>query len=485
MGISSASLWLSHYGLREQPFGVTPNPRYLFLSPTHAEALASLMYGVEAGRGFMALIAQPGMGKTTLLFQLLERLRPSARTVFLFQTQCDSAGLMHTLLGDLGIETAGEDLARMYQRLNEVLSEEARVGRRVVLVIDEAQNLEDSALETVRMMSNFETPSAKLMQIILAGQPQLGQKLAHPNLAQLRQRVSILARLVPFNLAETNQYLDYRLKVAGYSGGSLFTTEAREIIATRSHGIPRNINNLGFNALSLGYALDKKKIDASVLQEVLQDLDVTSLPLDASSQGQPSAAVSFEPVSEGRGPFVSNRLTGSGHVRRMSWRATALAAMGIAGGTYLTFSVWTSNIRPRVRSRGNPVQAPAQAGAGGGAPVGRLTPSEPAALEPRVAGSESKQIETNHRFSRTPDIVAKSKGNGAPRPKPSGAELSVDSTRIKTAIAEGDAYLERGEYDSAIRAYGNGLAADPASEDLHSRIERAKSAKAAEAKYIN
>ena len=270
-------MFLDHYHLREQPFGVTPDPRFLYLSQTHREALASLYYGVEAGRGFLALIAEPGMGKTTLLFQLMERVRKSACFGFLFQTQCDSREFLRYLLADMGIDSQGHDLVEMHEQLNAALMRLKRAGMRFVLVIDEAQNLDDSVLETVRLLSDFETPTSKLMQIILSGQPQLALKLARPALAQLRQRIAILSRLEPFSPAETEQYIGYRLGVAGYDGGPLFTSEATAIIAARSGGIPRNINNLCFNALSLGCALGRKKVDGEIVLEAVRDLDVELL----------------------------------------------------------------------------------------------------------------------------------------------------------------------------------------------------------------
>jgi TonB family protein len=270
-------MFLDFYRLAEQPFSDTPDPRFVYLSATHREALASLFYGIESGRGFLALIAEPGMGKTTLLFHLLEQLRSSSRTAFLFQTQCDSRELLRSLLADLGIDTGEKDLAWMHDQLKRVLIGEARAGRRLVVFIDETQNLAESALETVRLLSDFETPTSKLMQIVLAGQPQLADKLARPTLAQLRQRVSILCRLNPFTPAETDAYINHRLRVAGCKGGQLFTPDARAMIATESKGVPRNINNLCFNALSLGYALGKKEIDSSLVIEVANDLEVSPL----------------------------------------------------------------------------------------------------------------------------------------------------------------------------------------------------------------
>ncbi len=269
---------LDHYGLREQPFGVTPNPRFLHLSAGHREALASLVYGIESGRGFLALIAPPGMGKTTLLFQLLERLGGAARTVFLFQTQCDARGLMRSIMQDLGLGAGEEeDLVSLQSRLNQVLIEELQARRKFVLVVDEAQNLEDSALEFIRMLSNFETPREKLMHIVLAGQPQLAEKLARPSMVQLRQRVSMFIRLRPLNAAETGEYVNHRLRVAGYSGAGLFNGGAVSAVAGLSGGIPRNINNLCFNALSLGYAGGRKTIDSDIVREVATDLDLRLL----------------------------------------------------------------------------------------------------------------------------------------------------------------------------------------------------------------
>jgi general secretion pathway protein A len=270
-------MFLEYYGLREQPFGVTPDPRFLYFGTTHREALASLFYGIESGCGFLALIAPPGMGKTTLLFHLLEKLRGSAQTVFLFQTQCGSREMFRHLLNDLGIDSGEQDLAAMHESLNSVLLSNARKGRRVVLVIDEAQNLKDSVLETVRLLSDFETPQAKLLQIILSGQPQLADKLSQPGLTQLRQRISVIGRLHPFTRVETMVYLEYRLCRAGYSGPPLFSYDAIDLIAANSKGVPRTINNLCFNALTLGFAKRQKQIDAATVCEIMADLDLDGL----------------------------------------------------------------------------------------------------------------------------------------------------------------------------------------------------------------
>src|ERR1700678_677609 len=276
---------LKFFGLKEHPFGVTPDPRYLYLSAGPREALASLFYGIESERGFLALIAPPGMGKTTLLFHLLEKFRNSARTAFLFQTQCTSREFMRFLLAELGYETGDHDFVRMHEEFNQHLLREARAGNRFIVVVDEAQNLHPSVLETIRLLSDFETPQAKLLQIVLAGQPELADKLASRNLAQLRQRISLVSSLKPFNEEETRNYIQHRLRVAGYEGGSIFTPQAMAETAKFTQGIPRNINNLCFNAMSLACALRQKTIDTSIVREVISDLDITQHVSQLGSAG--------------------------------------------------------------------------------------------------------------------------------------------------------------------------------------------------------
>ncbi len=266
---------LRHFNLREQPFGVTPDPSYLFDTLTHREALAGLLYGIQSGLGFIALTAKPGMGKTTILFEALTRLGKTARTVFLFQTISSATELIRAVLIDLGDKNPQGTLVDMEMRLNEILVKQRESGQRLVIVLDEAQNLDYSVLEAVRMLSNFETARHKLLQVILCGQLQLADRLAEPGLLQLRQRISIFATLKPLTTFETANYIEHRLKVAGYENSNpLFTPEAVSLIAHHSGGIPRNINNLCFNALSLSCALRENVIDADAVREVIGDLDL-------------------------------------------------------------------------------------------------------------------------------------------------------------------------------------------------------------------
>jgi type II secretory pathway predicted ATPase ExeA len=284
-------MFLDFYKLRDQPFGVTPDPRYLYFSPGHREALASLFYGIETGRGFLSLVAEPGMGKTTLLFQLLQRWKGYVHSAFLFQTQCDSRDLIRYLLDDLGLKSnGGEDIVRMHSELNEFLYRETKAGRRVVVFIDEAQNLSDTVLETVRLLSDFEAPDQKLLQIILAGQPELARRLSRPGLAQLHQRIAIQARLDALPVGEVVRYVQHRLQVAGYEGPDLFTSGALELIADRSHGIPRLINNICFNALSLGCAMQYRQIDEATIKEAATDLSSIDFPIHRPMTPQRKAA---------------------------------------------------------------------------------------------------------------------------------------------------------------------------------------------------
>ncbi|HSZ00930.1 MAG TPA: AAA family ATPase [Terriglobales bacterium] len=330
---------LDFYNLAEQPFGVTPDSRFLYLGPQHREALASLVYGTESNRGFLALIARPGMGKTSLLYHFLGYLRDRARTAFVFRTDCDSREFIRHVLIDLGIEVAGMDLPAMHEALNRLLTDEMRAGRRFVLVVDEAQILEEKVLESIRLLSNFETPWMKLMQIVLAGQPQLADRLASPSMAQLRQRISMVMRIEPFTPKEVDAYIDHRLWIGGCDRPSLFTANARKLIAEHSEGIPRNINNLCFNALSLGCALKRKTIDRDVILEVISDLDLEPLrekPTIPAARPEPSVQT----------PAQTPRRTIAA-LRRQSMFAGWLFKIAIASVLLLTLSWAAVPANPR------------------------------------------------------------------------------------------------------------------------------------------
>ncbi|MGH9704637.1 MAG: AAA family ATPase, partial [Candidatus Acidiferrales bacterium] len=284
-GLLEAPAFLDFFNLNEQPFGVTPDPAYIYPSRMHSEALVSLSQGIQNLRGFMTLIAEPGMGKTTLLNKLMEQLRNSARFVFLFQTQCSPREILSYLLGELGMECSGMDLPAMHRMLNEILFREMMQGRRFVLIVDEAQNLDEATLETIRLLSDFETSNSKLIQIVLSGQPQLVESLRQPGLTQLRQRIAVLSNLYSLSAEETANYVQHRLRAAGANGDPIFTEEALALIAGCSQGTPRKINNLCFDALALACSEGRRTIDADIVQRV-----DSKLSLDIFSRNSQAAA---------------------------------------------------------------------------------------------------------------------------------------------------------------------------------------------------
>jgi N-acetylmuramoyl-L-alanine amidase/type II secretory pathway predicted ATPase ExeA len=285
-------MFLDFYNLRQQPFGVTADPAYLYPSQTHCEALDALTDGILSGRGFLALIAEPGMGKTTLLYQVLEGLRDKARAAYLFQTQCNSREFFQYLLSELGVDATGMGLVPMHLKLNEMLFAEMLAGRRFVLIVDEAQNLDDSVLETIRLLSNFETTNTKLLQIVLAGQPQLRDKLAQKQLAQLLQRITVVKHLQALSPEETAGYIRHRLKVAGHSGAEIFEAEALVLIAQRSEGIPRKINKICYRALMEAHAEGRRTVSADIVERADRELAVaaTASVAPAAAPEVPTAA---------------------------------------------------------------------------------------------------------------------------------------------------------------------------------------------------
>ena len=361
-------MFLDFYRLREQPFGVTPDPRFLYFSPGHREALASLFYGIETGRGFLSLVAEPGMGKTTLLFQLLKRWKGYVHSAFLFQTQCDSRELLRYLLEDLGLDSQDRDIVRMHADLNDFLFRETKAGKRVVLFIDESQNLSDAVLETVRLLSDFEAPDRKLLQIVLAGQPELEQRLGRPGLTQLGQRIAVRAQLEPLPRAEIIRYMNHRLRVAGYQGMELFTPEAAAAIAERSRGIPRVVNHLCFNALSLGCAMRSRQIGPEIVREAAGDLSMDSRPAkpQATSARVPNPQPPQRQVAHAPAPSIKSKSLSSwmngllSHQRVLQTSLLALLLLGLA--VYLGTRAGAGTVEREQANEASSTYVPASAG---------------------------------------------------------------------------------------------------------------------------
>lgn len=323
---------LSHYfGFTREPFGATPDPRCIYPSRTHNEAFASLKHGFLGNRGFTAMIAQPGLGKTTLLLRFLEEIRESARSVFLFDidADCEPKDFIAYILRDIGI-TPAQSSSEMHEQLSMALVKETRAGRHFVVVIDEAQNLTDAVLERVRLLTNFETSSGKLLQIILSGQPQLSEKMMQASLVQLRQRVSTICHIDPLSSDETIAYIDFRLKQTGYDGERLFTKDALKLISEASQGTPRIINNLCYNSLSICRALNRKQVDGGMVAEVISDLQLTPI------SREPLAAAADVTVEE---PLELTLALQMGHlVKRWALALVALlvfSVLAVQGGMEL------------------------------------------------------------------------------------------------------------------------------------------------------
>jgi general secretion pathway protein A len=288
-------MYCDFYQLTERPFNVTPDPKFLYLNARYREAIASLHYGITQRRGFITLIGEAGTGKTTLLKKILEDLDQKTKTVFIFNTNVTFEEILEYIFAEFDLPVLNGKKLYMLQRLNTFLLEELRGGGNVALLIDEAQDLEFSVLEDLRLLSNLETAKEKILQIVLSGQPELGQKLSNPMLRQLRQRIGINCRLPPLSRDEVTEYIHYRLQATHCPDPDLFSREAEDQIFRFSRGIPRLVNVVSDNALVIGYALGRKRIDADIVAEAAADLmsvetqlgEVTEQPFTVSATPDP------------------------------------------------------------------------------------------------------------------------------------------------------------------------------------------------------
>jgi general secretion pathway protein A len=266
-------MYQTFYGLRELPFELTANPRFLFLTAQHREALSNLEYGLFSAKALTVLIGEAGTGKTTLLQAALESERcRHVQCVYLNNPALTRDEFITILANrfDLGVE-ASRSKAHLLERLEQVLLEGRSRGEITALVVDEAQRLSTELLEEIRLLANMETPAGKLLPLILAGQPELGDRLEEPGLRQLKQRVALRCELKPFELRETASYIANRIKVAGGVPSRIITREAVMMIHECSKGIPRTISVICDNALMTGMALDRPMIDRNIVMDVCRD----------------------------------------------------------------------------------------------------------------------------------------------------------------------------------------------------------------------
>ncbi len=268
-------MYLDFYGLSEQPFNITPNPKFLFLSETHRKALDYLEFGVRQRRGFVLLTGDVGTGKTTLCRELLNRLGDETRTALILNPRLSEAQLMRAILHELGSVDAKGDRLALGEQLNGLLLQEAANDRDVVVVIDEAQHLTLTLLEQLRLLSNLETDDRKLMQIVLAGQPELLRKVSDPRLRQLRQRITVRYHLAPIGTDELSDYVDHRVSIAGGRGRPRFEQSAIASIHERTGGIPRLVNAVSDMSLLAAYAHQQDIISEDHVQAAIEELQGT------------------------------------------------------------------------------------------------------------------------------------------------------------------------------------------------------------------
>lgn len=277
------------FGLRESPFNVNPDPRYLFLTAGIREALASLAYGIRGRKGILLLTGEVGTGKTTLLNMILDWLRKNrAATAFIFNTHLTTPELFDSLMADLGVPCESRSKSEILMRLNRWLLDRYSNGQTTVLIVDEAQGLSDQLLEEIRFLTNLETSTEKLLQVVLSGQPELEEKLRQPHLRQLRQRITVRCRTNPLSLEETQGYVTERLRIAGATNGQIFSPEAVESIHRHSEGIPRVINVLCEHALINAFVDQESTVAATHVEAVAREFELERIA-SAAVPSSPSA----------------------------------------------------------------------------------------------------------------------------------------------------------------------------------------------------
>lgn len=267
-------MYAAYFGLKENPFSLSPEPRYLFLSEQHRDALNCLIYGIKEKKGFVLISGGIGMGKTTICRSLLASLDNSVETALIFNTAVDDLDLLETILGEYGVDIKGESKTKKYliDILNDFLLRNFAAGKTAVLLIDEAQNLSHGVLEQIRMLSNLETETEKLIQIILIGQPEINNSLMLPALRQLNERITVRYDLKPLSPPAVREYIRHRLTVAQGPGSLNFTRGAFSLIYNFSEGIPRRINAICDRALLIAYTKNITKIDRKIVRLAVHDI---------------------------------------------------------------------------------------------------------------------------------------------------------------------------------------------------------------------
>lgn len=286
-------MYRGFYGLKENPFNVSPDPRYLFVTERIEENLSSLMYGVQTRKGIISLTGEVGTGKTTLVNRLMEWLHEQKiKTAFLFNSRMNSSQLFDFVLAEFEIPCESRSKSQQLMKLNQWLLERYRAGETAVLILDEAQNLTFPVLEEIRLLTNLETSTEKLLQIVLSGQPELEEKLNLPQLRQLRQRIMIRCKTSPLTKEQTYDYVRERLKIAGANPAQepIFGPAAVDTVHLYSLGIPRVINLLCENALINGYVEHQRPIEPRIIEDVAREFQLDQVEPTASPEALKTSA---------------------------------------------------------------------------------------------------------------------------------------------------------------------------------------------------
>jgi type II secretory pathway predicted ATPase ExeA len=303
-------MYKKFFGLKENPFNVNPDPRYLYLTPNTQEALACLTYGIETRKGFILLTGEVGTGKTTLINKLLEWLhKERVFTAFVFNPRLSVSQFFDFMMADFGIPCESRQKGQMLLKLNQWLLDRYQAGERAVLVVDEAQNLSPQMLEEIRLLTNLETSTEKLLQIVLAGQPELEQKLNQPQLRQLRQRITLRAKTRQLTLEETQGYIQERMRIAGAENPDIFSPEAIVAVHRFARGIPRVTNLLCEHALVSSFAEQKNPVPAELVEEVARDFDLHIVdPLAQAPPAAPALTLPHSGEANGEHPLLIESL---------------------------------------------------------------------------------------------------------------------------------------------------------------------------------
>ncbi len=395
-------MYAHFYHLSENPFNLTPDPKFHYINESTREALASMMYGIKSRKGFLTLIGEAGTGKTTMLRRIVDEIEGETRIVFVFNPGVSFDELLEFICMELGIRAEAKGRLKLLERLNAYLLEQLTEGRNVVVIIDEAQTLEDAVLEELRLLSNLETSKEKILQIVLSGQPELEEKLRRPHLRQLRQRIGVRATLRAMRPDETRAYVETRLRSAGSEKAELFTGPALLRCWQASQGIPRVINVICDNAMMIAFAEGKDRISASLMNAAIRDLD-----------GESQTQAMMRRLRD----VLGGRRLGAGAAAA----GVLIVAFALGRGWLGPGPLVGATVQRVAQESGQGVDPVAAAGGVATRPAGG---TEPARLPPdAVANSRrgARRGERGERMARTSEPAAASQAVAAPAPAPAPA----------------------------------------------------------------